>query len=70
MLAGCAGRACVAALHPTAQLNRAICVQCFNQEALDFQARVLERSGLGEETYLPSGAPHTCLLYTSDAADE
>lgn len=33
-----------------------MCVQCFNEEALDFQSRVLARSGLGEETYLPIGA--------------
>jgi hypothetical protein len=31
-------------------------MQLFNQEALDFQKRVLERSGLGEQTYLPAGA--------------
>jgi 3-ketoacyl-CoA synthase len=28
----------------------------FDQVALDFQEKVLERSGLGEETYLPKGA--------------
>lgn len=27
--------------------------QAFTQESLDFQEKVLARSGLGEETYLP-----------------
>ncbi len=29
------------------------CLQAFTQESLDFQEKVLARSGLGEETYLP-----------------
>lgn len=30
------------------------CLQAFTQESLDFQEKVLARSGLGEETYLPA----------------
>ncbi|CAJ1933512.1 unnamed protein product [Sphenostylis stenocarpa] len=28
-------------------------IGCFNKTSLDFQSKILERSGLGEETYLP-----------------
>ena len=30
----------------------------FNEKSLSFQQKILERSGLGEETYLPDGV-HT-----------
>lgn len=27
----------------------------FTEQSLDFQEKIMERSGLGDETYLPSG---------------
>lgn len=32
-------------------------VQKFSQESISFQEKIIAKSGLGQETYLPSGAP-------------
>lgn len=37
-------------------------LQCFNEDALAFQLRIGTRSGLGEETYLPSGKQNEPVL--------
>ena len=29
--------------------------QVFNEQSLEFQDKIIERSGLGDETYLPDG---------------
>ena len=29
----------------------------FTEKSMDFQRKIIERSGLGDETYLPDGAP-------------
>ena len=35
----------------------AVCVtQAFTEKSLDFQQKIIDRSGLGDETYLPDGA--------------
>jgi len=30
-------------------------VQVFSERAMDFQERIMDKSGLGDETYLPPG---------------
>lgn len=30
-------------------------LQMFNEQSLEFQEKIMERSGLGDETYLPEG---------------
>ena len=35
-------------------------LQKFNKESLEFQQKLLERSGLGNETYLPAGVHVLC----------
>lgn len=32
-------------------------MQCFDEAALEFQERIIARSGLGDQTYLPPCAP-------------
>ena len=36
-------------------------LQMFDERALDFQEKILDRSGLGDETYLPDGECRTLL---------
>ena len=31
-------------------------LQAFTEKSMDFQTKIIERSGLGDETYLPDGA--------------
>ena len=36
--------------------NKPLClVQAFNEQSLAFQEKIMERSGLGDDTYLPDG---------------
>ena len=35
-------------------------LQKFNEEALQFQEKIIERAGLGSETYVPMGALAAC----------
>jgi Fe-S-cluster formation regulator IscX/YfhJ len=39
-----------------ADLDLMCALQKFDDEALAFQERIIERAGLGDETYLPMGA--------------
>ena len=32
-------------------------LQAFTEQSLDFQQKIIDRSGLGDETYLPDGGP-------------
>jgi 3-ketoacyl-CoA synthase len=34
----------------------------FSEKAMQFQERIMEKSGLGDETYLPPGEAHPCQL--------
>ena len=40
----------------------------FNEQSLDFQRKIMARSGLGDDTYLPDGEPlhiiFTCIAIT------
>ena len=38
------------------------CMQAFTEKSMEFQTKIIERSGLGNETYLPDGrlAAGTC----------
>jgi 3-ketoacyl-CoA synthase len=46
-------------------LDMTKCTGAFNRESLDFQTKITERSGLGDETYLPPGIqarpPRLCM---------
>lgn len=33
-------------------------MQMFNEQSLNFQEKIMERSGLGDDTYLPHGMPN------------
>lgn len=37
------------------------CMQLFSEENIDFQKRIVERSGLGDETGITDGASSPCL---------
>lgn len=37
-------------------------MQKFTEKSMDFQVKIIERSGLGDETYLPEGRSLFCLL--------
>ena len=39
-------------------------MQAFTEKSMEFQTKIIERSGLGDETYLPNGMP-AALAYTS-----
>ena len=39
-------------------------MQAFTDKSMDFQTKIIERSGLGDETYLPEGKPSEMLLPT------
>ena len=32
-------------------------MQAFTDKSMEFQTKIIERSGLGDETYLPDGKP-------------
>ena len=32
-------------------------MQAFTEKSMEFQTKIIERSGLGDETYLPDGRP-------------
>ena len=34
-------------------------MQAFTEKSLDFQQKIIDRSGLGDETYLPDGTSRT-----------
>ena len=36
-------------------------MQAFTEKSMDFQTKIIERSGLGDETYLPVGKPSEML---------
>ena len=38
-------------------------MQAFTEKSMEFQTKIIERSGLGDETYLPDGMP-TALICT------
>lgn len=36
-------------------------MQAFTEKSMEFQTKIIERSGLGDETYLPDGMPAAML---------
>ena len=51
------------------QCHRVSCyhsTQAFTDKSMDFQTKIIERSGLGDETYLPEGKQSEMLLCTPD----
>ena len=56
------GPACCALQSPVCLLR-----QVFSKQALDFQNKIVERAGLGDETYLPEGA-RSRLVQAADRA--
>lgn len=38
-------------------------LQAFTQQSLEFQEKIMERSGLGDETYLPAGKSVVCVSF-------
>ena len=44
-------------LRRCAQPWRCRMTQAFTEKSLDFQQKIIDRSGLGDETYLPDGSP-------------
>ena len=45
--------------------QHAVSLQTFNEQSLSFQEKLIARSGLGQETYLPDGEhlAHACSSY-------
>ncbi len=39
------------------ELKHVIHMQAFTEKSMEFQTKIIERSGLGDETYLPDGTP-------------
>ena len=47
-------------LHFISPLKNAVTwLQRFNESSMDFQAKLIERGGLGDDTYLPQGRKQT-----------
>lgn len=42
---------------PVTDSGQWMTLQAFTEQSLDFQQKIIDRSGLGDETYLPDGGP-------------
>lgn len=50
-------------------LRLPVVLQMFDERALDFQEKILDRSGLGDDTYLPDGECWTLLPLLMSRSD-